>query len=420
LFRNVVGTIQSNFTKALVKGAVMQTLRGYFDYNATTPLSSQVRDAMSEAFGIFGNPSSRYRCAGSSKDLIADARRQVAALLNAKTDEIIFTSGGTEANNMAIKGMLWRYIKTPGHIITSEFEHPSVLATVEFFVQEFGFEVSYIKPNSKGVIELQSVEKSIRSDTQLISIMLANNEVGSIQPIKEIAKLARQCKIFFHVDAVQGVGKIPVDVNDLGCDSLSFSSHKFYGPKGVGGLYVTTDSSVPTLIHGGGQESGMRGGTENIIAIAGTGEAALEAYQNLSSWDEKQSAIKESLIAKLQEVVPDVIVNSPASRELSVPNTLNISIPGVRGEALAALLDHRFEISVAVGSACSNNKTTQLSHVLVSMGLSEKRIKSAIRISFGRYTEEDDIENLVEALAQTSFQLRQIASPKKQRKVVAA
>lgn len=398
-------------------GKAEMSTTGYFDYNATTPLCREAIEAFEGSVAYFGNPSSRYTLSREVQWRLSAARQQVAQLIGANPDEIIFTSGGTEANNWALKGTLLRALSEyaltqdtePGHIVISEIEHASVLEVVRYLQRAFAFEATFVKPNWEGLIEPKILKRCLRPHTRLVSVMLVNNEVGSIQPIREIAEIVRPRGIHFHVDGVQGVGKLPVDVYDLQVDTLSFSAHKFYGPKGVGGLYVRDGVVLEPLIHGGGQESGQRGGTEAVAAIAAMAAAAEVAYRSLPEFVNRTNTLRYMLRTLLNERVPGIQFNGPRDPEWQASNTLSVSIPDIRAEALAALLDHKHGIQVSLGSACSNNKSVSLSHVLTAIGLDEPTIKGTLRISLGQYTKEDDLSRFVTAVAECVAELRRIA-----------
>lgn len=370
----------------------------YFDYNATTPVSDEVIDAVKSTIDLFINPSGINRYSTTNKNLLNQCRETVAQLLGTESPNIFFTSGGSEANNWAIKGTLSRLIKTPGHIITTAIEHPSVLETTKYFAERFGFEITVVYPQANGAVAVEDVVQAIRPDTQLVSMMYANNETGVLQPVESIAQITRQKNIKFHVDGVQVVGKRKVDVEKLGVDYLSFSGHKFYGPKGIGGLYVRNPEDIDPLIHGGGQEMSLRSGTENLVAIAGLAQAAKEAYANIDRWDVHYWECKQYLIKLLGNADMDIKFNGVTDYENSMSNTINLVIGSVRAEALAVLLEKRYGIIVSLGSACSNNKKKKLSHVLMSMGVKDTDIQSSIRVSFGRFTTLKDIEMFVNSL----------------------
>lgn len=399
--------------------------RGYFDYNATTPVGREAIEIFQTVISEFGNPSSKYGLANSPKSLLMNARQQVARLIGAGAEEVFFTSGGTEANNWAIKGALIArgVIQTnvrPAHIVVSEIEHSSVLAVAEHLERVFGIEVTRVAPDREGLIRTSTVIQSLRPNTQLAAIMLVNNEVGTIQPIAEIAKAMRDRGVHMHVDGVQAVGKMEVDVHRLGVDTLSFAGHKFYGPKGVGGLYVRSGVTVEPLIHGGGQEQGQRGGTESVAAIAAMGAAADAIYMILPELVARLAEYRELLRSKLLERVPSVAFNGPSAPHELAANTLSVRVDSSRAEALAAVLDNIHGIQVSLGSACSNNKTMSLSHVLKAMGLSESEIKATLRVSIGQYTEVADLDAFVVAVAEGLRMLERIGQTGESRRAIAA
>ncbi len=382
-----------------------QQLAGYFDYNATTPVSPAVAEAMTATLGQFANASSNHAEAIRNRNAMQQARVSVAEMLGTSADKVFFTSGGSEANNWAIKGRLFNHLNKPGHIITTAIEHPSVLETVRYFEKQFGFKVSYLKPQSNGAISISDFMAALQEDTQLVSMMYANNETGVIQPISEVAKITSARGIKLHVDGVQLVGKRAIDVEACDIDYLSFSAHKFYGPKGVGGLYIKENNSLSPLIHGGGQELGLRSGTENLLAISGLAKAAEEAKCAIAQWDQHAQACKHLMVDLIQQADISVEFNGDTTYANALSNTLNMAIKGVRGEALAVLMDKKHGFIISIGSACSNNKQKTLSAVLLAMGLDEERIQSSIRVSFGQYTTTADIENFVTALNQCVKQL---------------
>ncbi|MDB9318007.1 cysteine desulfurase family protein [Nodularia spumigena] len=384
-------------------------ISGYFDYNATTPVSDDVAQVMKATIDLFANPSGINRYSAANKDILNRSRENVARLLGTEAAKIFFTSGGSEANNWAIKSTLLQHFKTPGHIITTAIEHPSVLNTVKYYAEKFGFEVTFVFPQANGAVAIDDIVSTIRPDTQLVSMMHANNETGVIQPVEAIAQITRQRNIKFHVDGVQVIGKRRVNVEKLGIDYLSFSGHKFHGPKGIGGLYVRDIEGFSPLIHGGGQEMGWRAGTENLVAIVGLSKAAEEADSNLDQWDVHNWECKRYLMKLLNKSRINFRFNGLTEYENSISNTLNILIPGARAEALAALMEVKSGIIVSIGSACSNNKTKKLSHVLEAMGMSEREIQGSIRVSFGRFTTLDDIQKFVQSLESCTSQLLEIS-----------
>ncbi|HLT63462.1 MAG TPA: cysteine desulfurase family protein [Pseudohongiella sp.] len=387
---------------------------GYFDYNATTPVCMEAVEAFNNAVQHFGNPSSRHRLSSDAKAIIADARKALCELIGADPEELFFTSGGTEGNNWAIKGVFFQHLQehgNSGHIVISSIEHASVLEACNFLKCTFGCQVTCVPPDSNGIVSADAISNAVRKDTFLVSVMLANNEVGTIQPIRQIAERLKDRNIHFHVDGVQAVGKIPVQVKELGIDSLSFAGHKFYAPKGVGGLFIRNGTRVTPLIHGGGQEQGARGGTESVALIAALGAAARIAVESMSHTIQYQQSIARMLRAELQKRFPTICFHGPAKSGQQVPNTISFCIPGIRAEALAALLDHRYGVQVSLGSACSNNKAARHSHVLLAMGLDHALITSTIRVSIGKHTSAEDISGFVSALASCVDQLQSIHSP---------
>jgi cysteine desulfurase len=384
-------------------------ISGYFDYNATTPVSDDVAQVMKATIDLFANPSGINKYSAANKDILNRSRENVARLLGTEAAKIFFTSGGSEANNWAIKSTLLQHFKTPGHIITTAIEHPSVLNTVKYYAEKFGFEVTFVFPEANGAVAIDDIVSTIRPDTQLVSMMHANNETGVIQPVEAIAQITRQRNIKFHVDGVQVIGKRRVNVEKLGIDYLSFSGHKFHGPKGIGGLYVRDIEGFSPLIHGGGQEMGWRSGTENLVAIVGLSKAAEEADSDLDQWDAHNWECKRYLMKLLNKSRINFRFNGLTEYENSISNTLNILIPGARAEALAALMEVKSGIIVSIGSACSNNKTKKLSHVLEAMGMSEREIQGSIRVSFGRFTTLDDIQKFVQSLESCTSQLLEIS-----------
>jgi cysteine desulfurase len=381
----------------------------YFDYNATTPLREEVASIVSENLTLFGNPSSTHSFGQITRKSIELAREQVAKLIGANNSEIVFTSGGTESINTVFKAISTQNRVQPIHIITSKIEHSATLEVCNHLASQ-GIEVSYLSVDNNGIISMEELKQAIRHNTVLISLMYANNETGTLQFIRTMAIEAKKIKrdIFFHVDAVQAVGKIPINVNELGIDALSISSHKLYGPKGIGALYLKNLNSLPSqLIYGGGQEFGIRGGTENVIGIIGFGEACRIAKNELCEEYDRALKLRKYFFEKISEFDEDFKINGAIEDGRCLPNTINIAFLNVRGEALAALLNELYGIAISIGAACSSEKI-ELSHVLLALGLSEERVKSSIRISFGHYTEYEDINYLVDSLIKTVKQLRNI------------
>ncbi len=367
--------------------------RIYLDHNATTPLDPEVRHVMLHYFEEGqGNPSSIYKEGKDARSTVEAARRSVARLINCTARRIIFTGGGSEANNLAIKGAAFAGSNGRGHIITSAIEHPSVINTCKW-LETRGFKVTWLPVDRNGIVDPQSLADAITGDTILVSIMLANNETGSIQPIEKMAAIARERGVLFHSDAVQAVSKIPVDVETLSVDLLTLSGHKFHGPKGIGALYIRKGINIDALVHGGHQESSMRAGTENVPAMAGLGKAADLAVQRLPQM-EAVGRLRDLLEQGVKKIIPECRVNGPADRR--VPVTLNLTLPGIRGESLVLAMDQR-GISLSSGSACRAGSPDP-SHALLAMGLSEEEAHCSIRFSLGIHTREADIHKTLEIL----------------------
>ncbi|HAR43202.1 MAG TPA: aminotransferase V [Bdellovibrionales bacterium] len=374
-------------------GAASLKRRIYLDNNATTKMSDAVRAAMSPYFdSLFGNPSSIHGSARESVEAIDRARRQVANLIHAKPRRIIFTSGGSEADNLALKGVALTGKNKGKHIITSSIEHPAILKTCKF-LEEFGYRVTYLPVDSEGSVDPARLASAITDETILVSIMMANNEVGTIQPIRELCSIAHERGVLFHTDAVQAVGKIKVDVEDLNVDLLSLSGHKFHGPKGMGALYVNKAVSLEPLIHGGKQEGGFRGGTENVPAIVGIGKAAELVLEQWSASDHMRK-LRDKLECAIMTLIPGAKLNG--HRQLRLTNTLNLTLPELRGESLVIALDQH-GISLSSGSACKSGSPDP-THVLLAMQRSREEAHCAVRFSLSHETTEQDIENTMAAL----------------------
>lgn len=365
----------------------------YFDHNATTPIAPEVWQAMGEAISNFGNPSSIHTFGREAKVALESARERVAAFIGARPSEIIFTSGGTEADNLALFGVAGALAHRGRHIIISQIEHHAVLESAHHLVKQ-GFEVTYLAPTREGVILPQELVKAIRPDTILVSVMAANNETGTLQPIAELAKIAREKGILFHTDAVQLAGKRSINVAELGVDLLSISAHKFYGPKGVGALWVRRGVKINPILVGGGHEQNRRAGTENFISIIGFARACELAAERMEADEKKFTTLSEKLFAGLKEKVDDFRING--SLENRLPNTLNISFPGLDGEAVIVGLDME-GIAVASGSACTSG-ATEPSHVLMALGVSKREALGSIRVSFGRANTEEEVDYFLSVL----------------------
>lgn len=380
--------------------------RVYLDHSATTPVDPEVAAIMMTYYTEkYGNPSSVHAFGREAKQALEQARNQVAELIGAESREITFTSGGTEADNLAILGTAQALREKGKHIITSCIEHHAVLETCEY-LEKNGFDLTVIPVDEEGVISVDAVKKAIRPDTILITIMHANNEVGSIQPIAEIGKLAKEHGIVFHVDAVQSLGKIPINVEEMKVDLLTVSSHKIYGPKGVGALYVRKGVRLVPLVYGGGQERKRRSGTENTPGIIGFGKACELAGKRMAEDAEKQRKLRDKLMNGIVERIEYVKVNGPAG-EKRLPNNVNISIRYVEGESLLLSLD-MLGIAASSGSACTSGSLDP-SHVLLGMGLVHEIAHGSLRFSLGRQNTEEDIDYVLEQLPKIVERLRMMS-----------
>jgi cysteine desulfurase len=377
----------------------------YFDHNATTPIHPEVRESILPFLSEkFGNPSSLHWAGREVRAYVEEAREKVAKLINADPSEIIFTSCGSEGDNMAIKGVLMGNLKKGRHMITTVVEHPAVYRTCKF-LEKFDFEVTYIPVDSYGMIDPDDIKKAIRKDTVLISVMYANNETGNIFPIKEIAKIAKEHDIVFHTDAVQVAGKIPVDVKDLGVDILTASGHKFNAPKGIGFQYIRKGLEILPLISGGHQERELRAGTENMVGIVAIGKACEIAMQNMSDKSKEIGELKERLEKGILENVPDTVINGHPEKRLY--NTSNISFKYIEAEALLVMLDMQ-GIAVSTGSACSSG-ATEPSYVLQSMNLDPLCSRGALRFSLGLGNTIEDVEYCLEVLPPLVEKIRKMS-----------
>ncbi len=376
----------------------------YLDNSATTQVSKEVLDEMMPYFTEeFGNPSTLYGIGRESKKALELARQRVADSINAKKDEIIFTSGGSESDNLAIKGIAFKLAKKGKHIITSEIEHPAVKNTLGF-LESLDFKVTYLPVYENGIIKIEDLEEAI-TETILITIMHGNNEIGTIQPIGEIGRIAHEKGIKFHTDAVQTFGKIEVDIEKLNVDLLSLSSHKVNGPKGVGALYVKKGTRVVPLIHGGGQEKGIRSGTENVSGIVGFGKACELAVENLKEHYEKHIALRDELIEKVLSRIPDSYLNGDPEKRS--PNIVNFRFKAIEGESLILLLDAK-GYQASTGSACSSN-TLEASPVLAALGLDPVDVHGSLRVSLSPESDDFNIDEFVEVIAGSVERLRQMS-----------
>lgn len=376
-------------------------MRIYLDNNATTPIHPDVRAAMLPYLSqTFGNPSSIHSFGRETREAVYEAREKVARLIGAKSSEIIFTSGGTEANNLAIKGVALAR-EGGGHIITSAIEHHAVLVPCQYLERK-GFEVSFLPVDHDGLLDPDDVRRAITNKTILISIMHSNHEVGTLEPLEEIGKLAMERDIPFHTDAVQSGGKVPIDVSALGVNLLSLSAHKLYGPKGVGAMYLRNGTKILPQIFGGHQESNLRAGTENVAGIVGFGEAAEVALHEMEVDGEKVYGLRDRLWEKIKEGVESVRLNGHPTKRL--PNTLNIAFDCVEGESLMINLDLR-GIAVSMGSACTSG-SLETSHVLLAMGLSPIMARGSIRFSLGMENTQEEVEYTANTLEEIVRRLR--------------
>ena len=372
----------------------------YLDYSATTPVKEEVVREMLPFFTErYGNPSSLYSVGLDAKAGLDEARARVAGLINAEPKEIFFTSCGTESDNWVLEGTA-NALKNKGrHIITSRIEHHAILHTCEY-LEKLGFEITYLDVDGDGFVSPEALEKAIRKDTILVSIMMVNNEIGTIEPIKELAAVAKAHGVLFHTDAVQGLGNVPVDVKDLGVDFLSMSAHKIYGPKGVGALYMRKGVRITNFMHGGAQETKRRAGTENLAGIAGFGKAA-----NLEQHIEHSTKLRNYFWEQIEANISGVTLNG--SREKRHPGNLNVSFDYIEGESILLMLD-AFGISISTGSACSS-KSLVPSHVLEAIGISITKMNGTVRFTVGDFTTKEDIDYVVETLVKVVARLRELS-----------
>jgi len=374
----------------------------YLDYAATTPTHPDVVKAMLPYFtNVFGNPSSIYSYGQEAKGAIEGARAKVADLIGARGEEIVFTSGGTEADNFALKGIAFANENKGNHIITSSIEHHAVIETSKFLERK-GFRVTYLPVDEYGLVDPDDVKKAITDKTILISVMHANNEMGTIEPITEIGEIAKEAEIYFHTDAVQTAGHIPVDVNELGVNLLSMSAHKLYGPKGVGALYIRKGTKLTPFMHGGEQERRRRASTENVPGIVGFGKAVELVQQEMSQEAKRLAYLRDQLTKGLLERIDHLRLNGHPIMRL--PNNVNVSVDFVEGESMVLNLDLE-GICVSTGSACSSS-SLEPSHVLLAMGLAHEQAHGSLRFSLGKWTREEEIERVLDVLPRIVAKLR--------------
>jgi len=391
--------------------------RVYLDYNATTPVEPEVLDAMLPYFsGEFGNASSIHTFGQKARAAVETAREQVAAVIGARPQEIFFTSGGTESDNHAIFGIVGSSTTSANrrpHVITSFVEHEAVLNACQALEKQ-SVDVTYLHVDQDGLIDLEDLRGAVRNETVLITIMHANNELGTVQPLEEIGRIAKEADVYFHTDAVQSAGKIPIDVNPFQLDLLSLSGHKLYAPKGIGALYVRGGTRLKQLLYGGHHQRGMRPGTENVAGIVGLGKAAETARQSLAHDSKRLSALRDQLEHGLLHRVPHSRING--ARAPRTPNTANLVFPGVEGEALLIALDLK-GLACSTGAACSSG-AVEPSHVLTAIGLPAEEARASLRFSLGRHTTQADIDFALQVVPAAVAQLRQL-SPTYQKEAAA-
>ena len=379
--------------------------RIYFDHSATTRVLPEVEEAMRPFFlEKWGNASSIHSFGREARAASEQARKQVANLLNADPTEIVFTSGGTESDNLAIKGVALYKGKMKGHLITTKVEHHAISEPCEW-LKRFGFEVTYLPVSSEGFVDPGEVERAIRNDTVLISVMMANNEIGTIQPVREIGMIAHEKGIPFHTDAVQSIGKMHVDVKAENIDLLSLSAHKFHGPKGIGALFVKKGTKIEPIIQGGGQERGLRSSTENVPGIVGLGKAAEIAKRDLEHTCARMKNLRDRMIKQVPELVPKAYVNGNKTRRLV--NNAHFRFDFIEGEGLILQLDMK-GIAASTGSACSTG-SLEPSHVLLALGLTHEQAHGSLRVTLGRENTEEEVDYLLEVLPGVVSKLREIS-----------
>lgn len=375
----------------------------YLDHNATTPIDQTVLSKMLPYLSEkFANPSSVYAISQTNKTAINTAREKILNILGGANGKLIFTGGGSEADNLAIKGFAFANQHKGKHIITSAIEHHAVLSTCEYLESRFGFRITYLPVNNHGLIKLEQLKKALTPDTILISIMHANNETGIIQPLKKISEIAKAHNITLHTDAVQTAGKIPIDINELGVDLLTISAHKFYGPKGVGALYIKKGLKLDPQIHGGGQESHLRAGTENIAGIIGMAEALTLAKTEMEKESTREKQMRDALESLIEKNIPEIIINGKTAER--TPNTLSVVVKFVEGEGLLLKLE-RQGILASSGSACTSGSLDP-SHVMTAMGIPVEFAHGSIRFSFGKSNQPSDIKKIYEGFKGAIEELR--------------
>ena len=378
----------------------------YLDNAATTPMDSEVLESMLPFMREqYGNPSAIYSMGSSAKKAVNQAKRRIAAILNAKQEEIFFTAGGTEADNWALKMVMETYRYKGRHLITTVIEHHAILHTCRYLETQ-GVEVTYLGVDEDGVIDLEELKQAIRPDTVLISVMFANNEVGTVEPIREIGEIARERGILFHTDAVQAFGQVPIDTEEMHIDLLSASGHKINGPKGVGFLYIRSGLELHSMLHGGAQESGRRAGTENVPGIAGMAVAAQKAADNMKTKGAAEMKLRDYLIDKIEREIPYCRLNGHRTKRL--PGNVNFSFRFIQGESLVLMLDRK-GICTSSGSACTSGELNP-SHVLLALGRNEEEAEGALRITLSEKNSMEEMEFVVECLKEAVQKLRSIST----------
>ncbi len=374
----------------------------YLDHAATTPVDPDVLEAMLPYFTErYGNASSLHSQGAAAKEALDESRRQVASLIGADPDEVIFTGSGTESDNLAVKGVAMRH--GSGHIITSQIEHPAVLQPCEY-LENNGFDVTYLPVDKHGLVDPSDVDNAIRDDTRLVSIMHANNEIGTVEPVREIARVAHEHEVPVHTDAVQTVGKIPADIQELGVDMLSLSAHKVYGPKGVGALYIREGTQLEPLLHGGGHEHGLRSSTENIPGVVGLGTACQLAKERLDGEQKRLTGLRDRLIDGGLDIEEAYLNGHPEKR---LPNNAHFRFTAIEGESLLLSLDEQ-GIAASTGSACSSKKL-QASHVLLAIGLDAVEAHGSLRLTLGKDTTGEDVHYVLQVLPGIIERLREMS-----------
>ncbi len=374
----------------------------YLDNAATTRTAPEAVEAMLPYFTeYYGNAGGIYRLAGESRKALLQARETIAKTLGAQTNEIFFTAGGSESDNWALKAVFEAYRSKGRHIITSKMEHHAVLHTCAY-LEEMGAEVTYLDVDAEGIVDVEQLKRAVRPDTILISVMYANNEVGTIQPVREIGEIAAGHGILFHTDAVQAYGHLPIDVEECHIDLLSASGHKFHGPKGAGFLYVNQKARIRALLHGGQQERGRRAGTENLPGIVGMAAAAQLAHEAMEERNVRETALRDYLINRIEQRVPGAVLNGHRRKRL--PNNVNISVEGIEGETMLIMLDLA-GICASSGSACTSGSTDP-SHVLLAMGMSRERARGALRLTLSEENTREELDVVVEELESIAARIR--------------